>query len=154
MAGSTFAAVKGKIIASLKADSRLSDVQIEYGVVADLDAKDAIYFGETTSDNEIVHMRSGRKRGEEKYILNLFVEIVRDAADAQECDARSSEVFTIIEELLRDDPTLGIAGASATDDDPKIIQAILRNWRHVALPTDIGYTSQIHARIEVSATLL
>ena len=109
--GTSLVAFKQAIITNLTARSGLSGVQVAYAW-DDLPSGDdhlegeAIWLGDTTwPEYEIPVMRSGTKKVDERYELELFIQVLKvDGSDQETADVRAQALLVEVQQALAETP--------------------------------------------------
>jgi len=103
MAGTTAVATKSALKTAIGAEA-ISGVGVFYGAPGDRTMPELIYLGKATEVfQEPASFRSGRKRRDEEFTIELFVE-VNSKATPELSETRAAAIVTIIEEMIADDP--------------------------------------------------
>lgn len=103
MAGTTMAALKSALKTAIDAEGSI-DVPVAYGHPGDLGRKEHIWLGGSQlGDSEASGFRSGRKRRQESYTLEVVIEVMNDPTP-EATETRAVALATVIEEMLADDP--------------------------------------------------
>jgi len=107
MAGTTAAALKSALKTAMAAEASLAGVPITYGEPGDQARSEHIWIGAATDgDQELASFRSGRKRRDETYNLDIVVDVT-SIGKVEANEARAVLLGTVIEEMLADDPKVG-----------------------------------------------
>jgi hypothetical protein len=117
------------LVQLLRARPNLAGVQVEYGWPGDAQVQDeVIYTGRARGTDEIANLRAGTKKRDETYDLDVLVEVAKPGGTQAEADQRCIDLFAELEDLLAENPRLGLA----------IHWARLASWEHIPAPTDDG----------------
>lgn len=144
----TLIPVKRQLEQLLAARPGLAGVQVMYRWAGDSKDQEAIWFGNTSGSNTYPVMRAGRKPRDEQYVVNLHLEVqCPDSAD-ETSEARALELLAELEDLVADDPALGLSGTFPT------LVAELASWSVTnGLLDPAGWGTHITAQIEVKSRL-
>lgn len=108
---STIPTAKAALVSLIGA--ALSGVQVKYGRPADNQLeRECVYVGDVTGSSRVPTMRAGRKPREETYSVEVVVAVLMLEGEVTEAEARAFTLLTEVEDVVADDPTLGIAAAT------------------------------------------
>jgi hypothetical protein len=111
MATSTIPALKGNLVALLKARTGLTGVQVSYGPPLPNPSREFIWCGKATGEQAWMTVA---KTKSEEYELEIVILVLREGADMQAADERCFALFAELENALRADTTVSGAVADAT----------------------------------------
>lgn len=143
---STVPTVRAQLITLLTARAGLAGVTIEQCHPLEAIDDEAIYLGQSRTTSDIPTIRAGRKARQEQYTLDVWVEVVRDGPTAQSASERSWALVGEIEDMLADDPSLGLS---------QPFWAVLAEADQDAWVEDSrrGYVSRVRVGIQCEARL-
>lgn len=147
MAHSTVPAVKAGLVSALDARSGLDNVDVTYSHPGDALQPEAVYLGGVRGTHELPIMRAGRKPRQENYTIDVWFEVIRDGTTSQEAEERAWVLFGELEDLLADDPTIGL---------PVVGWARLADWDDF-LAWDLqrqGWSARIRAGVTIEARIV
>jgi hypothetical protein len=141
---STLVTVRTAIVNLLAA--ALPTVQVSYSHPNEPESQgELIFLGFAVSTNEVPTMKAGRKRTDERYVQQIIVEVKGEGLTQIQADTRCMELFAEVEDIIADDPNLGIGDT--------IHWAKLNGWEQVGGSTGTGHGCRIEADVEVYARL-
>ena len=141
---STLITVKSAIVSLLEA--ALPTVQVSYHHPGEPGMEsECIFLGHAVSTNEIPVMRSGRKKTDERYTVQVVIEVKGEGLTQLGADTRCVELFGEVEDIIADDPNLGMSST--------IHWARLAGWEQIGGSTGTGHGCRIEADVEVYARL-
>jgi hypothetical protein len=141
---STLITVKSAIVTLLQA--ALPGVQVSYHHPGEPGMEaECVFLGHATSTNEVPTMRANRKKTDERYILQVVVEVKGEGRTQLQADTRCMELFAEVEDMIADDPNLGLGNA--------IHWARLAGWEQIGGSTGTGHGCRVEADVEVYARL-
>jgi hypothetical protein len=141
---STLVTVRSAIVTLLSA--ALPTVQVSYAHPGEPEAHgEFIFLGFAQSTNEVPTMKAGRKRTDERYVQQVIVEVKGEGMTQLQADTRCMELFAEVEDIIADDPNLGLGN--------DIHWAKLNGWEQVGGSTGTGHGCRIEADVEVYARL-
>lgn len=105
---STAPTFRAALLAALQARPALAQVTTLYSHPLDAIEVEAIYLGECRGDSNIPVLRASRKKREERYTLDVWFDIAAVGPDAQTASERAWVLFGELEDLLADDPSVGL----------------------------------------------
>lgn len=107
-AHSTIPSARAALLAALEARPALAQVQVSYSHPGDARETESVYLGEARGASEIPVIRAARKKREERYTIDVWFDVAGDGPTAQGASARAYELYGELEDVLADDPTLGL----------------------------------------------
>jgi len=141
---STLVTVKSAIVSLLQA--ALPGVQVSYSHPNEPEAHgEFVFLGFAQSTNTVPVMRGGRKKTDETYTVQVVVEVKGEGLAQLAADIRCMELFAEVENIIADDPNLGLGN--------DIHWARLEGWEQVGGTTGTGHGCRVEANVEVSARL-
>jgi hypothetical protein len=151
----TVPTIKTQLVSQLQARTNLSGVTIAYswpGTVmpAGTGPIEVIFLGKVDVDASIPSLKAGRKQRQEDYTLDVVFWVIQpfDRPDrAQDSEARCLVLFNELEDLLAEDPLIGLT--ASTLQWMKIV-----GWDIEHAPVQKGWATQIVAKLEVHARLV
>lgn len=106
---STVPTVRTTLLALLGARDALAGVQISDTHPGDAREVESVYLGEARGDDRIPTIRAGRKVRQEAYTLDVWFDCAGDGPTAKTASERAWAFFGELEDILADDPSLGLA---------------------------------------------
>lgn len=106
---STAPAFRTALLAALQARPALSALSVTYSHPGDSLEVDAVYLGEVRGTSELPVIRASRKKREERYTLDVWFDVAAVGPDAQTASERAWDLFGELEDILADDPSVGLA---------------------------------------------
>ena len=107
MAGSIMVSFKTKLLAELAALAGTTGVKMSYADPGENALKENIWFGRIyDSEVDPVALRAGRRRREENFTVEVFVEVGGVRLTPERCETRALELGQLVEEYLADHPKL------------------------------------------------
>jgi hypothetical protein len=106
---STVPALRSALLAALQARPALASVQVEFSHPGDTDENETVYLGEVRGSSTIPVLRAGRKVREERYTIDVWIDVAADGPTAEGASERAYALYGELEDILADDPTLGLA---------------------------------------------
>jgi hypothetical protein len=97
--------MRAALLAALQARAGLSGVQLGYGMPPGALQREHILFGVVDGTQE--YRALGTVRKFEDYTATLFIGVSREGTDQQAADDRALALMAEVEDVLRDDPTVG-----------------------------------------------
>lgn len=146
---STVTDFKSALIAALAARPDMTGVQVVYSWPGPTTRPEAVFFGESLSgESEIPTIKAGRKQRSETYELEIvcwvFLTASTPTTGAQEAEARAFELMQSVDDLLADDPQVGV----------QFVQwARLGNFESLLAPVEKGWACALSRKINVQARL-
>lgn len=143
---STAPTFRATLLAALAARPALSAVQVTYSHPGDTREHESIYLGEIRGTAEIPTIRAGRKARHERYTLDVWLDVDAVGPDAQTASERAWVLFGELEDLLADDPTVGLG---------QPFWAVLGDYTETLMFDESrrGWGSLLRAGIEIQARL-
>lgn len=143
---STVPTVKARLVTLLTA--ALPTTQVWYSHPGDAVETSAVYLGAVRGSDTIPVMNGpARKKRDETYTIDVWLEAQRSGASSQEAEEAAWVLFGELEDVLADDPGLGI---------PTVVSwAMLEGWDDF-LAFDLnsgGWSARIRAGVTVKARL-
>lgn len=86
----------------------MAATQTTYSHPGDARENESIYLGEVRGSSEIPTVRAGRKARQERYTLDVWIDLDAVGPDADTASARAWALFGELEDILADDPTVGL----------------------------------------------
>lgn len=105
---STAPTFRAALLAALQARPALAAVQVTYSHPGATLDTDSVYFGETRGSMDVPVIRGGRKKREERYTLDVWFDVAAVGPDAQTASERAWSLFGELEDVLADDPSVGL----------------------------------------------
>lgn len=105
---STAPTFRAALLAALQARAALAAVPTFYSHPLDTIEHEAIYLGEVRGDSNIPVLRASRKKREERYTLDVWFDVAAVGPDAQTASERAWALFGELEDVLAEDPTVGL----------------------------------------------
>lgn len=107
MAGSIMVTFKTTLLAELVAMPGTAGVKLSYGDPGENALKENIWFGRIYDNaHDPVALKAGRRRREENFTLDIYIEVGGVRLTPERCEARALELGLLIEEYLADSPKL------------------------------------------------
>jgi len=144
VAGSTVPTVKALIITTLQARPGLAGVKVTYAQTGERAGTRVVFLGQVRAHHEYAAMAPGRKRRNETYSIDLFVQVNLPGKNIQQNEAQAFVLMKEVEDMLADDPRLG---SSVLDS------AGIGDWELDSGLGDKGAAVQIRMQIDCSAQL-
>lgn len=92
----------------------LTGVQVTYGRPADSQLeRECVWVGDATGQQRVPTMKAGRKARHETYSIEVVCWVADTRGLISTAEARCFELVGEIEDVVADDPTLGLASAAA-----------------------------------------
>src|SRR3990167_726235 len=153
MAGSTSIAAKRALMELIPTKAGLEELEVFYAYPGESQAgRAACWFGKTSADTGFTHIQAGRKRRQEDYILELNIQVIGEGNEQDETDDEAFAYLTAIDELIADDPSIGMTQGVASDDTPRILYSEIDGWEQtIGIIENVGTACLIEIRIAVSA---
>ena len=105
---STVPAAKAALVALIGA--ALAGVQVTYGRPADAQLeRECVWVGDATGTHRVPVMAAGRKRRQEDYSIEVICWVAKTHGLISAAEARCFELLGEVEDVVADDPTLGLA---------------------------------------------
>lgn len=143
---STVPTVRAQLVALLAARAGLAGVQVAYTHPGEATTFETVFLGDSRGTSEPATIRAGRKARHEHFTIDVWVEVVRDGPDAQTASERSWALAGEVEDMLADDPSLGLSqpfwAVLAEEDQSVYVEDSHR-----------GYVSRLRLGIECEARL-
>lgn len=105
MATSTIPAFKNALVTRLAARTGLDGVQVTYGWPVGAVKREHIMVGGADGTQE--YRTIGAQHRFEEYVVQVYVNVIREGVQQQTCDERCLALLAEIENELRSDPTVG-----------------------------------------------
>lgn len=146
MATSSAPTFRAALLAALQARPALAQVQVAYSHPGDTVDHEAIYLGELRGDSNIPVIRAARKKREERYALDVWFDVAAVGPDAQTASERAWALFGELEDLLAEDPTVGL---------PAPFRAVLGDFTETLMFDESrrGWGSLLRAGVECETRL-
>lgn len=143
---STVPTVRTTLITALAARPALAGVQVVRAHPGQAIEPEAVYLGAARGSDEIPVIRAGRKKRHESYTLDVFFDVVADGPDDQEASERAWTLFGELEDLLADDPSLGLT---------QPFWAVVGEWTEALFFDDArqGFGSLLRAAVKIESRL-
>jgi hypothetical protein len=143
---STVPIVRAALFTALAARPALVGVQVAYSHPGQAVEAEAVYLGAARGSDDVPVVRAGRKKRQESYTLDVFFDVVADGPTGQEASERAWTLFGELEDLLADDPSLGL---------PQPFWAVLGEWTETLFFDDArqGFGSLLRAGVQIEARL-
>jgi|GEM_PF-1741163 len=149
---STIPAVKIALVALLRAEL---DLPVDYAWPGPAAAPEAVFLGRhpqlddirIDGDSTIPTMKAGRKQRAEDYAVPVTCWTFRPeltAADAQTCEVRAFTIAAAVENVLADDPKLGVDG---------LVAAQVNDLTSTLFPFERGWACELVLDVRVQARL-
>jgi len=145
---STAPVVRAALIAALDARSGLDGVLVTHFWQGQADEQEALYLGSTSSDEEWVTLRAGRKAREETYRIQIHIRAWKPGFWDATNETRIFALIAEVDNLLADDPAIGLSATLPT------LRILLASYevKPVALdPAGIGAEAtlslEVHSRL-------
>lgn len=107
--GNVRARVRATLAERVRAVPAIAGVQVVGHLTPDI-ANEHILFGEITGAYALRNMKAGRKQRSDTFTQRVFVMAGRAGQTAAGAEERALELFAALDDVLADDPTLGVAG--------------------------------------------
>lgn len=117
-------------------------VQVEYARPTDLETE-AVWFGPSSFTQDYGPMQAGRKQRNETGSVGVSISAAVEGQTAQEADDRVMELWAVLENVIADDPTLGML----------VLQAGIDNGTNQTVPDTEGECGYIHLTVMYAARL-
>lgn len=146
MGTSTAPTFRAALLAALQARPALAQVPTHYAHPLDTIEHEAVYLGEIRGDSRIPVLAAGRKKREERYTLDVWIDVAATGPDAQTASERAWDLFGELEDLLAEDPTVGL---------PAPFRAVLTDYTETLMADESrrGWGSLLRAGVEVENRL-
>lgn len=137
---------RAALLAALQAKPALSQVQTSYSHPGDAREDESIYLGELRGSSEVPVLRASRKKREERYTLDVWIDVDAVGPDAQTASERAWALFGELEDVLADDPSVGLAAP---------FRAVLGDFTETLMFDESrrGWGSLLRAGVDVEARL-
>jgi len=129
-----------------RTDRPAERVQVSYGFPSAGVEDEIIYLGNVRGRHDPGAIRRSRQPRAEQFTLDLFIEITDSGGDAETAEARTFDLFRVVEGVLADDPTLGAEAGST--QWARVGEFELRSGVE-----EQGWSTSLRVEIEVSARL-
>jgi hypothetical protein len=107
MAGSIMVTFKQDLLATISAMPGMAGVKVSFGDPGENALKENVWFGRIyDNDHDPVALKAGRRRREENFTLEIYVEVGGTRLTPERCETRALELGLLIEEYLADNPKL------------------------------------------------
>lgn len=118
---STVPTARAALVTALTA--ALPETQIAWSHPGDAREPESIYLGEARIDSEVATIRAGRKKRQERYTIDVLIDVAADGPTGQDASERAFVLLGELEDILADDPSLGLpqpfwAALGATTEIP------------------------------------
>jgi hypothetical protein len=148
MAGSTMVAFKSALVVNLAALPGMAGVKVSYADPGDKALKENVWCGRITdNEHEAVALRAGRRRREENFTAEVFIEVVGTRLTAERAETRALALGLVLEEYLADNPKLD----GSVDG---LAFAVISSMELATLETTEGPQTRLTVGIYVKARLL
>jgi len=143
---STAPTFRAALLAALQARPALSAVPVTYSHPGDARENEAIYLGEVRGSSDIPTIRAARKARQERYTLDVWIDVDAVGPDAQTASERAWTLYGELEDILADDPSVGL---------PAPFWAVLGDFTETLMFDEArrGWGSLLRAGIDVEARL-
>lgn len=143
---STAPTFRAALLAALQARPALSSVQTAASHPGDTRENESIYFGEIRGSSDIPTIRAARKARQERYTLDVWFDLDAVGPDADTASNRAWALFGELEDILADDPTVGLGAP---------FWAVLGDFTETLMfdETRRGWGSLLRAGVDVEARL-
>jgi hypothetical protein len=92
----------------------LSGVQVTYGRPSDAELdRECVWVGDVTGRQQVPTMKAGRKARHETYSVEVVAWVAMDRGLVSDAEARAFVLLGSVEDVVANDPTLGIATGTA-----------------------------------------
>lgn len=144
---STVPTVRAQLVTLLRARPGMADTTVTPTSPGDAQYNEAIFLGRARGAHDQPVSRAGRLKREEDYVLDVWIEVVRPGRDGSVAEDRAFALFGELEDVVADDPVIGLAGT--------ILKATVGKWEEHALVADTsrGWTCQLRVEVAVKARL-
>lgn len=147
MSTTTLVPVKLKLIDLLVGRPGLAGTQIGYRWPGDATEQEAIWLGDSRGAGTYPVMRAGRKPRDELYTFDVFLQVLTPDALDETSELRALELLAELEDVVADDPGLGLGGTHPT------LVARVASWASTNGLLESGWGTVIKADIEVKSRL-
>mgnify|MGYP003648659320 FL=1 len=107
MAGSIMVTFKTKLLSELTSIPGTAGVKMSFGDPGENALKENIWFGRIfNNEHDAVALKAGRRRREENFTLEVYVEVGGTRLTPERSETRALELGLLIEEYLADNPKL------------------------------------------------
>jgi len=103
---STVPTARAALVAALT--GAFPTAQVAYSHPGDAREPESVYLGGARLTSEIATIRAGRKKRQEHYTIDVWFDVTGDGPDAQAAVERAWEMAGELEDILADDPSLGL----------------------------------------------
>jgi len=143
---STAPTFRAALLAALQAKAALATVQTGYSHPGDAREDESIYLGEIRGSSQIPTIRAARKARQERYTLDVWIDVDAVGPDAQTASERAWALYGELEDVLADDPTVGLGAP---------FWAVLGDFTETLMFDESrrGWGSLLRAGIDVEARL-
>lgn len=145
MAGTTMADAKASLKRMLMERPSLQGVTIKYGFPGDTAKSEMIWMAGTNVDGtqNIETMRAGKKRRNEEYVLNLYIDSAK--RKPEDSEKRACAISAEIEDALASDPTIM--------DTPNVMWAVVSGMEMDTTETTTGAGTRLRIEVTVRGNL-
>lgn len=147
---STVPALKQALFTQFQSASALSGLQVAYSFPGDATTNSVIYLGDVRGTSVIPTMRATRKTREEKYTVDVWIEIADAQNDSSGAEATAFQMYGAVEDILANDPTLGGSVFSGGTGWATITAFELLTGQD---DSRLGWAASLKIEIEVTARL-
>lgn len=150
MRTSTVPAVRARLVELFRAHATLGLVQVEPMHPGDTIAPESIFGGPARGQHGAAAIGSNRQRRQETYGLVWFIDVlVEGSDDVQAVEERCFQLFAALEDVLAEDPTLGLVDANGVK---VILSAQVGEWTE-GVGRTTGAGAQLEVTVDVTARL-
>lgn len=151
---STVPAIKQQLVTLMQASPLLGQatppIQVTYNAkAADAVEREVLYFVGTEITEGFAAVRAGRKKRDETYTLRLQIRACKPAQAGDEAEARAFVLLSAVEDIIANDPQLGLQNSTTPVDKCEIVRAVAG-----VDPQGTGWDGLITVWIEVRARLV
>lgn len=141
---STVPTARAALVAALT--TAVTPTQVAWSHPGDSREPESVYLGEARGSSEYATIRAGRKKRQERYGIDVIIDVATDGPDGQDASERAYELLGELEDLLADDPSLGL---------PPPFWAGLGSWTEVPFFDEArrGIGTLIRATVQCEARL-
>lgn len=147
MTTSLLPATRTALVDLLKDHANLAGVTVARNLpTGDVLPRELVHIASTsTGSHEFATLRAGRKTRNESFTLTVvFDTILAASTDPEEAEARVFEMFAALEDVIADDPSLGMEHT---------LRAGIGEWRVIADHAERGTAAHLEADVNVEARL-
>lgn len=148
MAGSTMVDFKSTLVTALAALPAMSGVKVSFADPGETALKENVWCGRIRdNEHEAVALKSGRRRREENYTVDVFVEVTGTRLTVETAETRALALGLALEEYLADNPKLDgtVSG---------LLFAVVSGMELSSVESTDGPHTRLTVSIDVKARLL